>query len=139
MKHRLLGCLVAGLAAFAAPAVAQTTLNDLKGKGLQALTTAELEQLIVGNTLYHENAKNQMQFVIFYRPDGTRVFHWIRGRFEGPYRIQDNMRCETSVRGSSVCFHLVKADDRIWLCDSGNSECEFYIYKIVRGNPENIS
>ena len=141
MRHNLLaGLSIAALCAATSPASAQTTtLGDLASKGFKPMPAAELEQLIVGNTLYHESAKNQTQVVMFYRADGMRVFNWIRGRFEGPYRIQDNMRCESSVQGGTVCFHLVKTDDRIWVCDSANGACEVYIHKVVRGNPENIS
>lgn len=116
----------------------EITNESLLNSGLSPISTNELRDIIVGNTLVHRSSSNQI-IPMYYRPDGNRVFIMGARRFEGPYSIKDNRRCESSSQGGEVCMTIYKMKPTQYVvCDPRDGGRCIWTMEIEPGNSRGI-
>lgn len=114
------------------------TVNSLTASGISSLSSTELTNIIVGNTLIHKSQSSQ-EVIIYYRNDGNRVFKMGARRFEGPYEIKDNRRCESSNQGGSVCMTIYKAEGGQYIvCDPRDGGRCIWTVTVEKGNSRGL-
>lgn len=133
MKPVLLMATV--FACISSPALSQGITNEsLLKSGLSPINTNELREIIVGNTLVHRSLSGQT-IPMYYRPDGNRVFTMGERRFEGPYTIKDNRRCESSSQGGEVCMTIYKTKPTQYVvCDPRDGGRCIWTMEVEAGN-----
>jgi hypothetical protein len=114
------------------------TPQELEAKGVKPLSSAELKELVTGNTLYHIVPKTGFRVPLHYLPDGTR-FVRIRGEeLKSNWRIERDMVCEYSVvLKKDVCRSLYRSEGVGAICDEGAFTCDFGL-AWAAGNPEKL-
>lgn len=114
------------------------TVNSLTASGFSPLSNEELTTTIVGNTLVHTSQSGQT-VTIYYQNDGNRIFKMGARRFEGPYEIKDNRRCESSTQGGSVCMLIYKAErDQYIVCDPRDGGRCNWTMTVEKGNSRGL-
>lgn len=124
---------------FSFNANSQDITNDsLLKSGLSPLNGDNLKEIIIGNTLIHTSSSGQT-IPMYYRPDGKRVFTMGARRFEGPYAIKDNRRCESSSQGGEVCMTIYKIKPTQYVvCDPRDGGRCIWTMEIEPGNSRGI-
>lgn len=116
----------------------EITIESLSKNGLRPIPTEELKQIIVGNTLVHTSLSGQ-NIPMYYRTDGKRVFSMGARRFEGPYTIRDDRRCESSSQGGEVCMTIYKTKPTQYVvCDPRDGGRCIWTMEVEAGNSRGI-
>ncbi|WP_434617393.1 hypothetical protein [Azospirillum sp. B2RO_4] len=114
------------------------TVNSLAASAATPLSSAELTGIVVGNTLVHKSQSGQ-EVIIYYRNDGYRVFKMGARRFEGPYEIKDNRRCESSTQGGLVCMAIYRAEGGQYIvCDPRDGGRCNWTMAVENGNSRDL-
>lgn len=116
------------------------TVGDLEQQGGRALTTPEIEQLVVGQRLIITNRISGETFDAFYQPDGQRSLSALAGfsGFHGgagqnivnPYEIRDNQLFASLPDGSQFSSRIYQVGDQLLAARS--DEAGYVNYALMR-------
>ena len=133
--------LAAALAACAAPGAPSgpPTRAELDARGARPLSSDELRELLVGNTLYHVNPANGVKVPLHYLPDGTRYVRLRGQQIASRWRIERGLVCEDSVVArKEVCRAIYRpAAGRGVICEEGEARCSYWM-DWAAGNRETL-
>lgn len=117
---------------------ALSNANDLRSlleRKHQPLSARALEALIVGNTVYFNNARSDTEIEVYYGIDGKRRFTRLDSpNAETTYRIQDGMLCEISAASNVNCAIVINDGKTFWICDHVDGDCTWTILRVVHGD-----
>lgn len=137
MKPVIAGFIVSVIVYGSANA-SELTVSSLSEKGILPLSNSTLQSIIVGNTLIHTSASNQV-IPMYYRSEGVRIFSIGSRRFEGAYTIKNDRRCEASAQGGEVCMAIYEmAPGRYVVCDPRDGERCNWTMTVEKGNSRGI-